>query len=255
MRLPSHLDQLRPVESPGTRGLGHLDPGLFGLHQEADAFVPDRLGLQVLEMPAVQVAIALHPPILDLAIQRRPHRQRPGPVLRRDDAFDRGHVHIAHVHQAATPNRGRTAVTIAEADVPFEDAVLEIELLPVIEEIDRLRREPIPRGRLKREEGPVGPVDQVLILDDSASDLGPQAVVTAGQISPGIMDPTRLHRAESAAGSEVPVAQRAQRFAQRLFLRLPPFVDQFPPIHHRPSFRVRTIRSRNCRTSSVSRKL
>ncbi len=146
-------------------------------------------------MAAVEVAIAGHPAVLHLAVERRAQVHAARPVLGRQHPLDRREVHVGHMDQAAAPQRARSPLAIAEPHRPLDDPVLEIELLAVVEDVDRFQGEGFAALRLEGQTRPVRPVDQILVLDDATGDLGLQAIVAASQVGPGVVGAAGFHHA------------------------------------------------------------
>jgi hypothetical protein len=61
---------------------------------------------------------------------------------------------------------------------------------------------------------PVGDVDEILVHDRAAGDLGAGAVVQPGYVRAGVVHPVGTGLGQRSTGHEVPVAERAERLAQ-----------------------------------------
>jgi hypothetical protein len=86
---------------------------------------------------------------------------------------------------------------------------------------DGVEVEPLAALGAEGEAEPVGPVDEVLVLDDASGDFGFEAVVSAGEIGAGIVRSAGVGFLGGAAGGEVAVAERAEGLARRLVLGAP----------------------------------
>ena len=88
--------------------------------------------------------------------------------------------------------------------------------------------EPVRIGDAKLEREPVGKIDEVLVLDHPAGNIGAQPVVAAGEVGPWIVDVIRHRPGCGPARREIAIPQGAQGFADALARRVEPFVHQRP---------------------------
>ena len=93
-------------------------------------------------------------------------------------------MHAAHRDQASLLECAAPPLAVLEAYAPQQHAAPEVEFPAVRQELG-LDIEPVPFGDAKLEREPIGEIDEILILDHAASNVGAQPIVTAGEISPG----------------------------------------------------------------------
>src|SRR6266545_2847887 len=193
----------------------------------------DRLGVHLglaehRQMATVQVAVALDPRVDHPAVQPGANLQRPRPVLGREGGLQPGEMLVLHAHEAALHHAGPPALVVPPRQVPDERPMAQVQLEAVLQDVGLPDVEPRPAGDPQLQHQPVGDVDQVLVLDPAAGDLGDQPVVEAGQVGAGVVDPVGAGLRQRSAGHEVAVAQRAQRLAQPLPGGVEAVVDQRP---------------------------
>ena len=61
-----------------------------------------------------------------------------------------------------------------------------------------------------------GQIDEILVLDHAAGDVGAQPIVAAGEIGPRIVNVIRHRPGGGPAGREIAIPQSAQGFADAL---------------------------------------
>ncbi len=215
-------------EKPRAGGFGEPEPRLVGLHYQEHAVLAERGGLDGRQMLAVQLAIPCDAGVDDPAVERGHDLHLAGPVQRPDRHFEGREMRPAHVHQAAAFDRRFTARLVADGEAAGENTVAQVELLPEVDRFVPLQIEPVAIGGAKRQRQPVGEVDQVLVLDHLAGNIGLQPVVSTGEIGAGIVDGVGARLLGGAAGGEVTVAERAQGLPQALFRRRETLVDELP---------------------------
>jgi hypothetical protein len=217
---------------PGTGGERHPDVGLVGLRLELDQVVAGRARAEHVQVAAVQVAVALHPGVHDPAVQARADLQRPRPVLGHEGGLQPREVLIVHAHEPALDHAGATALVVPPAQVPDERPLPQVELQAVIQDVGA-DVEPRPVGHAEVEWQPVGEVDELLVLDRAAGDLGPEPVVQARDVGARVVDPVGMGLRQGGASHEVAVAQRAQCLPESLALGIEAVVDERPHARRR----------------------
>ena len=213
--LPHHLGRTRSKD-PRPRGLGHPDARLRGLHHEQDRLVVEALAAHGRKVRPCQVAVAGHARVADRAVQPGADRQPAGPVLGRHRGLQRRDVGPVHRHQPALGDPRGAAGGIAQAGMPLEDALAQVQLLPVLQDLVASQVQPGPAVDPQGGDQPVGQVDQALVHDPLAVDDVREAVVGPGHVGPGVVRTVGGGLRHRPAGGQVAVAQRAQALAPPL---------------------------------------
>ena len=92
----------------------------------------------------------------------------------------------------------------------------------------RSRIEPVAIGDAKLEREPVRKIDEILVLDHAAGNVGAQPVVAAGEVGSRIVNVIRRAPRRRPARREIAIPQGAQGFADSLPRRVESFVHQRP---------------------------
>ncbi len=179
-------------------------------------------------MAAVQVAVSLHTRVDDPAVQSGAHLEITGPVLGRELRLETGQVLVPSADEPSLNHAGPPALAVPPTEPAGKRAIPHVQLGSVALDPLPPEVEPWTAGDPKPQRQPVGDVDQVLVLDLTASDVADQPVVKAGDVGTRVVDTVGLRFGKRATGHEIPIAQRAQRLAQALALGVEPVVDQRP---------------------------
>ena len=171
-------------------------------------------------MLVVELAVQLRARVDDAPVDRRTHRDACRPVVGGQRQFQRAQVHVAHRDQAPLLERTAPPLAVLEAYAPQQHAAPQIELLAVRQELDGSRIEPVLLGDAKLEREPVGEIDEILVLDHAAGDVGAQPIVAAGEVGPRIVNAIRHRPGGGAARREIAIPQGAQGFADTLLRRV-----------------------------------
>jgi hypothetical protein len=97
-------------------------------------------------------------------------------------------VRVAHAHEPTLRHPHDPPLAVAEPRQPGEDASPEVELEAVIQHLCGRRTEPAAATGTEVERQPVGRVDQALVVDGAARDLGVQPVVDARDVGTRVVD-------------------------------------------------------------------
>ena len=203
-------------EEPGAGGLRDLAPRL-----DHPALQEDDVGLGLrrrngLEVPSLKLAVALDAVIDDGAVECCAHRKTARPALRRHGHGQSRDMPVLHADEAALfPARG-AAAGIAKAQRAQQQPLAQVELLTVVQHLDVVGAEPSAVLDPQHEHQPVRDVDEVLVLDRPAGELGYQTIVAAGKVRAGIVDVVGHAVRRGGTRDEVAVAESAQRLAQLL---------------------------------------
>jgi hypothetical protein len=206
-------------EDPRPRGLGHPDARLRGLHQQQDRLVVEAVHALAAHRRQVrpgEVAVTGDPRVAHRAVQPGAHGQAPGPVLGRHRRLQRRDVGPVHRHQPALDDPRGPAGGIAQAGVPQEDPLAQVQLLPVLQDLVAGQVQPGPAVDAQGGDEPVGQVDDALVHDLVAVDVVGEAVVRPGDIGAGVVHTVGRGLGHGAAGGQVAVAERAQALAPAL---------------------------------------
>ncbi len=187
-----------------------------------------------------QLAVARDPGIAHRPVDPGLHLHRARPSVRDETGAQRGQMGFPHVHQAALLHAQAPAGLVLVDRPAGQRAVPQVQGLPVLREVRVVGGEPGAGSRVggtdpvaQRE--PVGQVDHVLVLDGAAPHGGEEPVVAAGGVGARVVRGPGRHLGRRAAGGEVAVAERAQRFAQPFRGRVVPLVRPGPRPRHAPS--------------------
>ena len=137
-------------------------------------------------------------------------------------------MHVAHRDQAALLERSASPLVVLEAVCSEQHAAPQIELLAIGQDLDSSGIEPVVIADAKLEREPVGEIDEVLVLDHPAGNIGAHPVVAAGEVGAGIVNVIRPRPGGRPARREIAVPQGAQGFADSLPRRVEFFVHQRP---------------------------
>ncbi len=226
-------DAQRPVLAvyPGSRCLGDPDVGLGGLHHQQQGLLVDRLRLEGTQVAAGQFPVPFNAGILHRAVKRRTHVNPARPVLGHDRRLQPAQVLVLHMHEPALGQAGGTARRVPEPDRPGQHAAAQVDLLDVVQEVDIVHPKPGAALDAECHRQPVGQVDDALVLDCLAVNGVAQPVVASGRIRARIVDVAGPRLGGGAPGSEVAVAQGAQRLAQAFLVRCEGPVAERPGSH------------------------
>jgi hypothetical protein len=119
-------------------------------------------------------------------------------------------VTAALMNETALQDPGDPVPGIPPADFPHQDAASEVQLLPITEQVDPARIEPVLIFVAKGEGEPVRHIDQILVFDGPTVNLRFKPIVTSRQVGAGIMDLVGDRLRRRAASAEIAVADRAQ---------------------------------------------
>ena len=95
----------------------------------------------------------------------------------------------------------------------MKDPGLQVESLPVREQLNVREVEPCFAGVTKGEDQPIRQVHEIFILDRSSFDLGLQPVISACQVGAGIVRGIGVRFVSRSSGGKVSIAQRTEGFA------------------------------------------
>jgi hypothetical protein len=95
--------------------------------------------------------------------------------------------------------------------------------LAVRQDFDRSLIEPILIGDAKLKGEPVRKIDEGLVLDHSAGNIGAHSIVAAREINPWIVNTVYDSARRCPASRKITVPQGAQGFADSLARRFEPF--------------------------------
>ena len=124
------------------------------------------------------------------------------------------------------------AFLIADPQGSGQGAFADVELLPVGQDFDLGQVEPVAVLDPERQTQPVRHVDQVLVFDRMAGDLGDQAVVAAGDVGSRIMGVFGgVGPFGGAAGAEITVSEHAQGFTQAFLGGIEALIGEGPTGH------------------------
>ncbi len=210
---------------------GDAQARLPGLDREGHRLLVHEGGRERDEVAAVELAVAGDARVRHAAVEAAHQLEPARPVLGHDGELDRGEVRLAQVDEAPALEERAPPGAVAQAHAARQDPPPQVELLSVLEHLQVRRGEPVPARGPRAEAQPVGEVDEVLVLDRSARDLGDQPVVAPGHVGAGVAGSVGLGLLPRAARREEAVAQRAQRFAQALPGGVPALVDERPAAH------------------------
>jgi hypothetical protein len=118
-------------------------------------------------------------------------------------------VRLTHVHQPAVPQQGDTTLPVTEANRPQQHAGPHVQRLPVGENLCRRQAEPVASLNAEGERKPVWDVDQILIFNRVAGDLGLQPVIAARQVRSRVVNFVRIVFSGSSPRHKVSVPERA----------------------------------------------
>ena len=186
------MHRLAVDEGSRARRLGDVKLRLAGPHRKGDAVLAGRLGRQRLQVDLVEALVQLGARVRDTPVQGRPHAHAPRPVLGRQRELEGADVHVGHRDQASLAQRGPSTLAVLETDGPREKPTLQVELLSVGQQRGGLDVEPVLVADAKIERQPVGKIDEFLVLDRAALDLGQQSIIAAGEVGAGIGGAVRL---------------------------------------------------------------
>ena len=212
----------------GAGGKGDLDPGLIGAGLQRDRLRVDLLGLGRVEVEAREVPVARNPAVLDLTVEPRADLYPARPVLGVDRRLQGGQMAVGHADEPSLGQPRCPPLAIAETQPAVEHAPMQVELLLVVEQLDTGEVEPRSAVDPEAQGQPVGEVDDALVGDGSAGDLGAESVEDAGGVGPRIVDTARARLGSGAAGREVAVTGRAEGLPELLLSGIEALVDQRP---------------------------
>jgi hypothetical protein len=125
-RMPSHVEPLSSTEHLRSRGFGDLQMRLIRLYQEVEPIFIHTAAAQRLEVPTVELAVALDPGVDHAAIKGRFDQDAPRPVLPCDGRFDGRQMLIGHMDQAPTGEGGLSALVVAKPQRTVEHPLFEV---------------------------------------------------------------------------------------------------------------------------------
>ena len=128
-------------------------------------------------------------------------------------------MRVAHVNEPALGDPGAATVWIGEHEHASENALAEIEFLPVVVNIGVLEREPRTFTDAKSEVQPVGNVDQVFVGDVPTCNVGDEPIVEPRHVRAGVVHVAGRGLGCGATRREISVAEGAQRLAEWFFQR------------------------------------
>jgi hypothetical protein len=221
-----HIDRFSVEERARSRRLRGMNIRLTGAHQQVYAVLADDPAGHWLQVFVVEFAIELRARVYDATVNRRTHRDASGPVVGGQRHFQRAHMHVRHRDQAPLAEGAAPPLSVLEADAAQQHAVPKIKFLAVGQDCDRSRIEPVLVGDAPPECEPVGEIDEILVLNHPAGDVGTQPVVAAGEVGPRIVDVIRHRPGGGTPRREVAISQCAQGFANTLLCRIEPLKHQ-----------------------------
>ncbi len=164
-------------------------------------------------------------------VQAGAHLQAARPVLGDEGRVESSEVGVRHGHDPTLRDRRPAALPVGDPEVPSEDAPAEVEFLHVVGDRHRVDVAPVPAVDPDCQRLPVGQVDDALVLDVMAVDVGGEPVENAGSVGTRIVHLVGALLRSGATGGEAAVPQRAQCLAQRLFLGVVALVPYDPASH------------------------
>ena len=176
-----------------SRHLGDMNIRLAGAHQQANAILANDLACQRLQVFAVELLIQLRARVDDASVDRRTDRDSSRPVLGGQHQFQRAQMHVGHRDETLLLQQTSSPLSILETYGAQQHAAPQIEFLAIRQEFDGPRIEPVLIGDPKLEREPIGEIDEILVLDHPAGNIGAQSVVAAGEVGPRIVNVIR-HR-------------------------------------------------------------
>lgn len=124
--VPSHVEPLSSTEHLCPRRFGDLQMRLIRLDHEVETIFIHAAAPQRLEMPAIEVTVALDPGVAHAAIKGRPDQDTPRPVLPCNGRFDGRQMLIGHMDQAPTGEGGLSALVVAKPQGSAEHPLFEV---------------------------------------------------------------------------------------------------------------------------------
>jgi len=215
-----NLERLSVADHPRARRLRDVDVRLAGAHPQQHAVLADRFAGQWLEVPVVEFPVEPGAGVDDAPVDRATHGDAARPVLGSQRQLQHAEVHVAHGDQAPLLQQAAPALLVLEAQRAQQQAAVQIQFLVVGQNRHGARVKPRLIGHAKAKREPVGEVDQILVLDRAAGDVGAQPVVAAGEVSPRIVNLVRHRPRRRRARCEIAIAEGAQRLAGALGHRI-----------------------------------
>ena len=124
-----------------------------------------------------------------------------------------------------------TLILFKNGQVTAQHTALQVQLLAIGEDLDRVESKPLPIVDPQGQRQPVGEIHQIFVLDFSAGYLRGQAIVTAGEIRTWVVYLVcRTVRCRTAGGN-IAITKRAKCFPEALLLWPIPVVDEHPIVH------------------------
>ena len=221
-------------EDSRPRRLGDAHVRLHRLDARQQGLAVGLLQAEHVEVPARELPVPRDTPVRHRRVDAGAHAQTARPVLGDDRRLQGGEVGEGHVHEAALDAARRAALAVAEAGAAREDPAAQVELLPVVEQLDRGHVEPGSVADRQLQHEPVRDVDDGFVHDRLAGDLGVEAIVDSGGVGAGVVHVVGGRLGRRPARRHVAVAQRAERLAEPFGLRVEALVRPYPWIHASP---------------------
>jgi hypothetical protein len=117
-----------------------------------------------------------------------------------------------------------------ESNPPFQDSLPHVQRLVKVKHFRGRDIEPIVPFHSEGQAEPIGPIDEVFVLDHAAGDFTFQPIVSASKVRAGIVSFTRAAFFRGTSSGKVTIAQCAECLTQRLLVRIPRGIRQFPGI-------------------------
>ena len=162
------------------------------------------------EVSAGEISVTLHHGVADVAVERRSHLDRAGPILGDDGRLHRGNVRLVHRDESMLGHRRGAACVVTEAQLPRQDGATNVENLTVGKQPDLVDVEPIAAVDAECQRKPVGKVHKTFVIGCGAGYLVLEAVEHTGGIGARVVDLTGLAFRCSTASGEVAVSNCAQ---------------------------------------------
>src|SRR5260370_32646095 len=153
-------------------------------------------------------------------------------------------MEVGHAHEPTAAQRRLTAGRVAEAQLADHGRGADLELVPVVEQLDIGETDGILALDAELEHQPVGQVDEILVEHRHAAEDRRLAVVSAVHVRARVMQAVGVLPLRRAARAQVAVARRGQRLAKPLLGRIETLVDEREAVHRAAPSRPSSTRAK-----------